>query len=286
MMRRDERTRGLTLLELLVATFVLCVGILGVLAALPTVAAGSNRVESTLEGSDAARAIADALREGARGSTHVVWEVAPDGRRTPRSVYLLLPYAPAGAGGAAEPGVFGERCCLLLPHGTDKVFTYPRAGDAAEIARKNGGGDAGAAVEAVEPEDVFALAPDAGEEARGTSFAIRVQRARVAGQPRDGLYRFAVHVYRGQTPGELPLPAKQVATLATELFVGPHDGLDVGVPPTAPGGGGPLTNGPGGDPRDWLQLVQRRRADRINVPSGEGPKGPPPGRGPKKDRDR
>lgn len=251
--RRRAARRGLTLLELLVAMFVLGVGVLGLMAALPVLAASGARVEGTLEASAALPMILDTLREGARRHTHVVWD-ATGSRGEPRSVYMLLPFGSAGGAtesppGAAPPGVFGERGCILLPFGTDAVFTYPRAGDATEVAAKNGGGDATRAQEALTPEALYPLVPAPGDGAHA-AFALRVQRARVAGQPRDGLYVFAVLLYRAQAAAPGEDLGRLVAQVVTELAVGPASGLEQHTAP------------PGADVRDWVITNQEERLRR------------------------
>lgn len=268
-MRHGARV-GLTLIELLLALVVLCVGVLGVLAALPSLASTSGRVESLVEASDAAHRVAETLRAAARRHTRVVWDTSPTGARTPRSVYLLLPGADGAVPALPEPAVFGDRRCLVLPFGTDEVFTYPRGGDAATIAAKNGGGDPARAQAGLEPEGVYPLDPSVGDDARGTSFALRFQRARLADGPRDGLYRVEVLVFRGQEQGDGPPSGRLLATLATELAAGPHGGLLIDASSAGPGGAGGAPDDPGTvvDPRDWVQAIQAKRRKRLHPRAG------------------
>lgn len=254
-----KRSRGLTLLEVLIACFVLCLGLLGLLAAVPALVRDGTRIESDLAIDAEAQAVFAALREAAR-DVHVRWSATPPAR--PESVFLLLAHPAAGSAGAidpASPGVWGERACLLLPLGSDQVFIYPRVGD---IAAANGNGVATAArpadlqspTEGV--EDLYRL-PPADPIAAGLGFAIRVQRARPAGVARDGLWLVTVLFFRGPE-GEALETWKLVHHFTTELAAGPP-ALTLSGPPAHP----EVLDG-----RDWVDTVRWNQVARQRAAGG------------------
>lgn len=249
--------RGLTLLEVLVASFVLCFGLLGLVAAVPALVRDGSRIESDLAIDREAEAVFAALREAAR-DVHVRWSPGPPS--SPESAFLLLSHPAAREPGAppvdpASPAVWGERACLLLPLGSDAVFVYPRAGDAAARAAANGNGSAAAARPAdldvnQGVEDLFLL-PPADPRAAGLGFAVRLQRARVNRQPRDGLWLATVYFFRGPS-GEGLESWRLVHHFTSELAAGPP-ALNVSAPPAHP---------EVQDPRDWLDAVRWNQVAR------------------------
>lgn len=235
-----ERSHGFTLLEVLIALVVLVVGVLGIFAIVPTSVRSASDTVDDLVASQQVQSIVAALRLGARDLRHEVWTgVAP--ARTLSHAFFFFPHPaalPAGqsppavyrADGTVDPAVFDHPACVLLPHGVDHVFVYPRR---APIAAENGRGAAAAARDDLDrPADqplVRQVYGDAGFAADGSplpgyAFALRLERARVGGRPVDGLYRVTVLLYHGFVPWDPASPAEEarpVAMYTTELMVGP-----------------------------------------------------------------
>lgn len=227
---------GFTLVEVLIALVVLVVGILGIFALVPTSTRSAADSVDDLAASQEVHSVLAALRLAAREHHHEVWTGAPPARRL-QHAFLLFPHpaalppgqsppTPLRADGSADPAVFDHPACLLLPHGVDKAFVYPRAAAPAGqgIARENGLGDAAAARDdlARPPGEPLVRRTFAGEDDR--SFALLIERAVVDGQRVDGLYRVTVLLYRGFEPWDPASPtdeARPVATYTTELMVGP-----------------------------------------------------------------
>lgn len=235
-----ERSHAFTLLEVLIALVVLVVGILGIFALVPTSVRTASDTVDDLIASQQVQSIVAALRLGARDLRHEAWTgVGP--ARTLTHAFFFFPHPaalPPGqsppavyrADGTVDPAVFDHPACVLLPHGVDHVFVYPRR---APIADENGRGDASAA------RDDFARPPGEplvrqvyggpafaadGSPLPGYAFALLLQRAQVDGRAVDGLYRVTVLLYHGFAPWDPTSPTeepKPVATYTTELMVGP-----------------------------------------------------------------
>jgi prepilin-type N-terminal cleavage/methylation domain-containing protein len=231
--------RGFTILEVLIALVVLVIGILGVFALVPTSVKSAASTVDDLHLAQQAESIVAALRLAARERAYEVWEgVAPDRRL--KCAFLVLPHpaaVPLGQpsprallpDGRVDPTIFDHPACILLPHGAESTFVYPRVNAAAENAL----GDAATARDdlaraAGEPlvRRVYGnqlLAAD-GTPLPGYGFALVVQRAAVDGVSVDGLYRVTVLLYHGFIPYDPASPAeetKPAATYTTELMVGP-----------------------------------------------------------------
>ena len=235
-----EGSRGFTLLEVLVALVVLVVGILGIFALVPTSVRSASDTVDDLVASQQVQSIVAALRLGARELRHEVWTgVAP--ARTLTHAFFFFPHPaalPAGqsppavyrADGTVDPAVFDHPACVLLPHGVEHVFVYPRC---APIGTENGQGNALVARDdfsrpAGEPlvRQVYGNAGFAadGSPLPGYAFALLLQRTRIDGRSVDGLYRVTVLLYHGFVPWDPASPAQEaqpVATYTTELMVGP-----------------------------------------------------------------
>jgi type II secretory pathway pseudopilin PulG len=249
-----RRASAFTLLEVLIALVVLVVGILGVLALVPASVQTAGETVDQLTLAEHAESIVATLRLAAREHAHEVWQVTDpvSGARTLRHAFLLFPHPaalPLGRAvpaalrpdGTADPAVFDDRACILLPVRSDKTFVYPRASVAeggAGVAVENGLGDVTAARDdmarpAGEPlvRAVYGnqtVAAD-GKPLPGYSFALVVQRARVDGARRDGLYSVTVLLFKGFRPwGPDVAESAPVAIYTTELMAGPM---------TIPGGG-------------------------------------------------
>lgn len=238
--RGPGRRRGFTLLEVLIALVVLVIGILGILALVPTAVRTAGDAVDDLVAAQQAHSIVAALRLGARDLYHEAWVDAPGGRRLAHAFFLFphpaaLPpgEAPPPArrpDGAVDPSIFDHPACVLLPHGVDASFVYPRG---APVAAENGAGDAALARDDMarapgEPlvRRVYggAAAAADGTALPGYAFALLVQRASVDGARVDGLYRVTVLLYHGFTPWDPASPAEEprpIATYTTELMVGP-----------------------------------------------------------------
>lgn len=243
---RIPRSRtGFTILEVLIALVVLVIGILGIFALVPTAVRSAASTVDELHASQQARSIVEALRLGARDLSHEVWRDTGTGRELVHAFFWFPHPAalPAGqppppvllADGTVDPAVFDHPACILLPHGVDRTFVYPRAAapGGAGVAVENGRGDARAARDDLAPGPGEPLvrrvyggagfAPD-GTPLPGYSFALMLSRARVDGASTDGLYRVSVLLYHGFTPYDPAAPTeekKPIAVYTTELIVGP-----------------------------------------------------------------
>lgn len=236
----ERVSRAFTILEVLIALVVLVVGILGIFALVPTSVRSASDTVDDLVASQQVQSIVAALRLGARDLRHEVWTgVAPS--RTLTHAFFFFPHPaalPVGqsppavyrADGSVDPAVFDHPACILLPHGVEHVFVYPRR---APIAVENGRGTAADARDdmdrlAGEPlvRSVYGnpgFAAD-GSPLPGYAFALLLQRTRVDGASVDGLYRVTVLLYHGFNAWDPASPAaepKPVATYTTELMVGP-----------------------------------------------------------------
>lgn len=230
--------RGFTILEVLIALVVLVIGVLGVFALVPASVRSAADTVDDLHLAQQAESIIASLRLGARERAYEVWQPGPPRRLA--SAFLLLPHpaaVPMGQpsprallpDGTADPAIFDHPACLLLPHGSDATFVYPRV----DAASENGRGDVAAARDdlrrpAGEPlvRRVYGNQPFAadGTPLPGYGFALMVQRASTGGAPVDGLYRVTVLLYHGFIAWDPANPAqesKPVATYTTELMVGP-----------------------------------------------------------------
>ncbi|MCO5171276.1 MAG: prepilin-type N-terminal cleavage/methylation domain-containing protein [Planctomycetes bacterium] len=240
MVGASRRRGGFTLLEVLIALVVLVVGILGILALVPTAVRTAGDAVDDLVAAQQAHSVVAALRLGARDLYHEAWVDTPDGRRLAHAFFLFPhpaatppgqpPPAARRPDGAIDPAIFDHPACILLPHGTDASFVYPRA---TPIAAENGQGDAAAA------RDDMARAPGEplvrrayggpaaaadGTPLPGYAFALLVQRASVDGARVDGLYRVTVLLYHGFGAWDPASPTDEPAPMAmytTELMVGP-----------------------------------------------------------------
>jgi type II secretory pathway pseudopilin PulG len=245
--------RGFTILEVLIALVVLVIGILGVLALIPAAVQTAGDTVDQLTLAEHAESVIASVRLGARDHTYEVWATDPvSGGRVLKHAFVLLPHPaalPVGQpvpvalrpDGTADPAVFDHRACILLPTGSDKTFVYPRAGASeggAGVSVENGAGDVLAARDdmarpAGEPlvRAVYGdqqVAAD-GRPLPGYSFALVIQRARVDGTRRDGLYTVTVLLFKAFRPWTQGAePSSPVAVYTTELMVGPM---------TIPGGG-------------------------------------------------
>lgn len=234
---------------MLIALVVLVIGILGIFALVPTAVRSASSTVDELHASQQARSIVEALRLGARDLSHEVWRDTGTGRSLQHAFFFfphpaaLPPGTPSPTvylpDGRVDPAVFDHRACILLPHGVDKTFVYPRAlpyPGGGGIAGENGRGDALQARDDLAPPPGEPLvrrtygnasfAAD-GSPLPGYSFAVVISRARVEGASVDGLYRVSVMLYHGFTdfdPTSGTEEKRPVAVYTTELMVGPAAG--------------------------------------------------------------
>ena len=241
---------ALTLIEVLLSALILCVGLLGLLGAIPGLLRAGNQVALDLAVDQQAESVFAALREGARAHTHVRWSAGTP--RQPERVCLLLPHPAAGAVAPdphdprpLEDQLLEDRGCLVLPWGRDEVLVYPRAGSPAEVAAANAAlapADLGRAQGAT----ALYLLP-AGELEAGLGFAIRVQRGRVGGRPQDGLYLITLLFFRVPAGADAdPEQWALTASFTSELAAGPGP-LVLPAPAPAP---------EVADPRDWQDTLR------------------------------
>lgn len=240
------RGRAFTLIEVLIAIIVLAVGVVGVIALVPTAVKTATTTSDSLAASEHARSVVEALRLAARDHYHEVWgpDAAGTGREV-KSAFLLLPHPAALGGGGLpqafdssknlDPKVFEHRACILLPHqdGNEKIFVYPRVGSGSEVAGENGQGNALNALDDFsdrpgEPEvrATYVLERPAGEVvAAPYSFALAVRRAKVGGVAQSGLYLVRVSIYKGHVAFDKSKQDRDatppVSVFHTELMVGP-----------------------------------------------------------------
>lgn len=236
----------LTLLEVLLAALVLSVGLLGLLGAIPGLARTGNQAALDVLIDEQAASAWAALRTGARDGLHVEWTVDPPGpdgvvHRRPAQVWISFPH-PAARPTDPPADPLGSPDCLVLPWASDAVLLYPRAGDPAAVAAANA-----ALAPAGERPAALYLLPGADPLEAGLGFAVRVQRARVAGRARNGLYLVALQFFRVPPGGEAePDSWTALHTFASELAAGPSDAL---LP-------SPAAVDEVSDPRDWQDTLR------------------------------
>jgi len=209
--------RSFTLLEILLTLVVLAIGLLGVISLLPPALTTADHVARSHEVCHQARVLQDALQAAALDP-----RVRLDAGGEVESLCLVLrhPAAEDELAFAADEQLFGSRACLLLPHGVDKVFSYPRGEVAAEIARANGQGtvalardDRALSAEARSAGSSYSL-PRADRAAR-VSFKLELQRAWVAGAARDDLYHVSLRFFVESADGE----RQPLQEFSSELYV-------------------------------------------------------------------
>lgn len=144
---RESRRRGFTILEIMIATAILTLGLVGILALFPVAIQMGKEVVETSTSVVVAESVADAIREGMRnqlrtvvrgGVTHTYFVFKHDGVKDPipaqtrgerpnGDYYILLPRYPMGA-------KFPSREVAI---GSGKTFVYPETDPL-----PNGNGDA------------------------------------------------------------------------------------------------------------------------------------------------
>lgn len=253
-------------MEILISIVVLALGMLGLASLLPSAAKSAACAEQRIKSAQHAREVLAAVLAGAQ-DVHLRWERHEQGRDL-RGAFFFLPHPaaapPEGAPGPTAPEVFGlevfgRRDLILLPLGSDKVFVFPRADEAREVAARNGDGAVVSALDdrpqldlsEASQRPVYLLdAPPAGVDRLATSFALAVQRRRVHGVARDGLYAVTILVFRTTAANSPAVRHELVAQVTADVAAGPSE--------VAPAG---TCLPPGADPaRDWAPQALARRA--------------------------
>jgi prepilin-type N-terminal cleavage/methylation domain-containing protein len=148
--------RGFTLLEIMIATAILTIGLVSVLALFPVAIHTGKKVVDTSTAAVIAESVAEAIREGIRnqsrtldpqgGSPHHYFIFKHDGVRDPipnekslerpdKDYFILLPRYPEGKGGTFSGGSEEIRRTNALS--VAKTFVYPETDPS-----PNGGGNA------------------------------------------------------------------------------------------------------------------------------------------------